>query len=212
MFEGMCNGVYVTTKIYGIEGHSYRLDIYYNGKHYQSDVQKMEPALVITGLTKRKMNLGEKGESIVPCISFINPPEAKNYYLFNAYVFSYTNYTLSRPNVLFSVDSRWGYSILSDEHLEENVVDYVIDDGENPLGYPTGWNYVTGDSLYVWAQTISESCYNVFDQMIKQFRTDGGAYTPCPTSIKGNISGGVFGCFRVSAASEKWILSGWRDE
>nr|WP_186973903.1 hypothetical protein [Bacteroides intestinalis] len=44
--------------------------------------------------------------------------------------------------------------------------------------------------------------------MLKQLRTDGGAYTPTPTSITGNISGGVYGCFRVSAVSEKGILKG----
>ena len=65
-----------------------------------------------------------------------------------------------------------------------------------------------GDSLYVWAQTISKSCYHVYEQMLKQLRTDGGAYTPTPTSIIGNISGGVYGCFRVSAVSEKGILNG----
>ena len=55
---------------------------------------------------------------------------------------------------------------MSDEYLEENVVDFLIDDGENPLGYPPGWDYPMGDSVYVWAQTISKSCYDVFDQMI----------------------------------------------
>ena len=47
-----------------------------------------------------------------------------------------------------------------------------------------------GDSVYVWAQTISKSCYDVFDQMIRQFRSDGGAYTPAPSSVGSNISGG----------------------
>lgn len=206
MYEYACNGMYVTTKIYGIEGHSYSLDIYYDGKHFESDVQKMEPALVITDLKSKKVDLGEKGIRLAPCISFLNPP-GDNYYLFYEYAYSYTNYTLSRPAAFFAGRETWLYSILSDKYLEENVVDFIIDDGENPLGYPSGWNYVSGDSLYVWAQTISKSCYDVFDQMIMQFRTDGGAYTPTPTSIKGNISGGVYGCFRVSAASEKWILA-----
>lgn len=107
-----------------------------------------------------------KGETIAPCISFINPP-GDNYYLFSFYPWSYTHFSFSRPNVIFG-----------------------------------------GDSLYVWALTISESCYKVYDQMLEQLRTDGGAYTPTPTSIKGNISGGVYGCFKVSAVSEKGILKG----
>ena len=113
---------------------------------------------------------------------------------------------------MFGAGSYWRYSILSDEHLQENVVDFAVDDGENAFGYPNGWGYDhSSDSVYVWAQTISRSCYDVFDQMLKQFRTDGGAYTPSPSSITGNIRGGVvYGCFRVSAVSEKGIYVGER--
>lgn len=199
-------GMYVTTKLYGIVGHSYSLDFYCDGKHFESEAQKMDPPLVITDLKVNKVDLGEKGETIAPCISFINPP-GKNYYMFSFYPWSYTHFTFSLPHFLFREDGNWRYSILSDEHLEENVKDFVVDDGENALGYPDGSGYIpVGDSLYVWALTISESCYKVYEQMLEQLRTDGGAYTPTPTSIKGNITGGVFGCFRVSAVSEKGIL------
>ena len=212
IYRNSAGGLYVTTKLYGIEGHSYSLDIYYAGKHFESDVQKMEPALIITDLKVTKVDLGEKGETFAPCISFINPP-GENYYLFSFYPWSSTHFTFSKPNTLFDANSRWRYSVLSDEHLQENVVDFAVDDGENAFGYPNGWGYDhSSDSVYVWAQTISKSCYDVFDQMLKQFRTDGGAYTPSPSSITGNIRGGVvYGCFRVSAASEKGIYVGERN-
>lgn len=211
IYRNSAGGLYVTTKLYGIEGHSYSLDIYYAGKHFESDVQKMEPALIITDLKVTKVDLGEKGETFAPCISFINPP-GENYYLFSFYPWSSTHFTFSKPNTLFDANSNWRYSILSDEHLQENVVDFAVDDGENAFGYPNGWGYDhSSDSVYVWAQTISKSCYDVFDQMLKQFRTDGGAYTPSPSSITGNIRGGVvYGCFRVSAVSEKGIYVGER--
>mgnify|MGYP000022846073 FL=1 len=209
--QNSAGGVYVTTKLYGIEGHSYSLDIYYNGKHFESDTQKMEANLIITDLKVTKVDLGEKGETFAPCISFINPP-GENYYLLSFFPWSYTHSTFSKPNALFGAGSYWRYSILSDEHLQENVVDFAVDDGENAFGYPNGWGYDhSSDSVYVWAQTISKSCYDVFDQMLKQFRTDGGAYTPSPSSITGNIRGGVvYGCFRVSAVSEKGIYVGER--
>ena len=209
--QNSAGGVYVTTKLYGIEGHSYSLDIYYNGKHFESDTQKMEANLIITDLKVTKVDLGEKGETFAPCISFINPP-GENYYLLSFFPWSYTHSTFSKPNALFGAGSYWRYSILSDEHLQENVVDFAVDDGENAFGYPNGWGYDhSSDSVYVWAQTISRSCYDVFDQMLKQFRTDGGAYTPSPSSITGNIRGGVvYGCFRVSAVSEKGIYVGER--
>lgn len=206
--EDSCRGMYVTTKIYGIEGHSYKLEIYYNGKHYESDIQKMDPALVITDLKVKRFDFNEKGGRWAPCISFTNPPGVDNYYLFRLDPNSSSYFTFSRPQSLLGfVGTFWQYSILSDEYLEENVKDFLIDDGENPLGYPPGWNYPASDSLYVWAQTISKSCYNIFDQMIRQFRADGGAYTPAPSSVTSNISGGVYGCFRVSALSEKGIAT-----
>lgn len=79
--QNSAGGVYVTTKLYGIEGHSYSLDIYYNGKHFESDTQKMEANLIITDLKVTKVDLGEKGETFAPCISFINPP-GENYIYF----------------------------------------------------------------------------------------------------------------------------------
>lgn len=205
LFETAANGIYVTTKIYGIPGHSYSLDIYHKDKHYASEAQTMDEPLLITDLKVIETNLGGKGETNAPCISFTNPP-GENYYLFSFYPWSYTHFTFSRPNVLFAGDGTWRYSILSDEYLEENVVDFVIDDGENANNYANGWGYDhEHDSLYVWVQTMSKSCYKIFEQMRKQYYTDGGTYSPTPTNITGNISGGVFGAFRVSAVSEKGI-------
>lgn len=209
-YEGYYRGMYVTTKIYGIEGHSYQLDIYHNGKHYESDVQKMEPALAITDLKLKHFDFNEKGGRWAPCISFTNPPAVDNYYLFRLHSRTINYFTFSRPVSLLGGNTFWEYSILSDKYLEENVKDFLIDDGENALGYPPGWDYPMGDSVYVWSQTISKSCYNVFEQMIRQFRTDGGAYTPAPSSVVGKISGGAYGCFRVSAISEKGIATGER--
>lgn len=208
MFEPSGKGMYVTTKIYGIEGHSYQLDIYYEGKHCQSDVQRMEPALIFTDIKLKKFDLGEKGKSWAPCISFINPRGVDNYYLFKPYYGSYTYFSFKMPENLLDTGQNWGYSILSDEYLEENVVDFLIDDGENALSYPTGWDYPKTDSVFVWAQTISKSCYDVLGQLIEQFRTDGGAYTPVPTTVRGNISGGVYGYFSVCAVSEIGIATG----
>ena len=196
-------GIYMTTRLYGTEGHSYLLEIFHNGKYYASDIQKMEPALVITDIKLKSIDLGEKGKTWAPCISFINPKDVDNYYLFSAG----TRNSAKNIKRLFTTADYWEYSILSDENLEEEVVDFIIDDGESPLGYPDGRHYpfISGGKAWVFANTLSKSCYEYFEQAIKQFRTDGGAYTPRPASIKGNISGGVYGCFRVSAISEKSI-------
>lgn len=71
---------------------------------------------------------------------------------------------------------------------------------------PPGSDYYALDSLFVHMMSISKDCYDIYDQMIRQLRTDGGAYTPRPANIKSNISGGVvWGCFRVSAVTERGI-------
>lgn len=55
-------------------------------------------------------------------------------------------------------------------------------------------------------QSISENCYQVFDQMIKQIRSDGGTFSSRPTSVKSNIDNGAYGIFRVSAISEIYFI------
>lgn len=195
-------GLYVTTRIRGTEGHSYVLDIDCDGKHYRSDVQKMEPALVINDITYQMVDLGVKGESPAPCISFTNPA-GPNYYLF-----THDPYSVRQPSLYRLLDSKkfWTYSIVKDDYLEEEVKDFIIADGENAYGYGPGWNYFASDSIFIKAQTISKSCYDIYHQMIEQLRTNGGAYTPAPGNIRSNISGGnVYGCFRVSAVSEKGV-------
>lgn len=208
MYENQCRGVYVTTKIYGIEGHTYALDINYNGVHHTAQ-ETMVPKTLITDLKGIEVDLGEKGKRWAPCISFLNRQDEENYYLFFTEHYSTNVIPLSNLNSLFLGGDTWRYSILSDEHLPENVIDYIIDDGEDTFGRPPGSNYPSGsDSLFVCLQSISKPCYDIFDQMIKQIRYDGGTYSPTPTSIPGNISGNVWGCFRVSAATEKGLSVG----
>ena len=97
----------------------------------------------------------------------------------------------------------WPYSILDDEYLAENVIDYVVSEGEQfVLPNRPGFSYPVSDSIWIKMQSISESCYQVFDQMIKQIRSDGGTFSPRPTSVKSNIDNGAYGIFRVSAISE----------
>lgn len=202
--KNQSRGIYVTTKIYGIEGHTYTLDIYYKGVHHVA-TETMFPKTPITDLDIRRFDLGEKGESWAPCISFMNQPEIENYYLL--YVNWGSIYNFSAPPswfFLFDMHENWAYSILSDEHLGDEVKDLLISEGESVKSSVLGAHYpVSNDSVFVTMQSISKSCYDYFDKSIDQLRADGGAYTPTPTNVKGNISGDVYGYFRVSAYYEK---------
>ena len=82
-----------------------------------------------------------------------------------------------------------------------------MSDGEGVRNIAPGSHYpVIGDSVFITMETISKACYDIYDKAIEQLRTDGGAYTPTTTNVKSNISGNVWGLFRVSAYSEKGMF------
>ncbi|WP_291582812.1 DUF4249 family protein [Bacteroides sp.] len=206
LYSGNGEGTYVTTRLYGIEGHTYTLDIKFEDKHYSAR-EMMVPGTPITDLKALEVDLGVKGKTWAPCISFVNRPKEDNYYMLvysgrsirDSQFVSLDQVTQSAPG--------WAFSILSDKYLDEDVKDFLVGEGDAGSGYdPPGSDYYALDSLFVYMMSISKDCYDIYDQMIRQLRTDGGAYTPRPTNIKSNISGGVvWGCFRVSAVTEKGI-------
>ena len=210
IYEKMLGGVYVTTKIYGIEGHEYALDIFHQGKHYTAR-EKMIPKTKITSIKTKKISFidSDFGFRQAPLISFINRPDEENYYLILIRGYSTKTFPIASIYSLFgtrSSASGWPYSILSDEHLETEVQDYLVSAGEAFDLREPGLEYPWGDSVWVCMQSISKACYDSYDAMIKQIRSDGGVYSLRPTSVKGNISGGVYGLFRVSAFSEAYSL------
>ena len=79
----------------------------------------------------------------------------------------------------------WPFSILDDKYLTENVEDYAVSVGEQFIlpNRPT-WSYPIADSIWVQMHSISENCYNVYDRMIKQIRSDGGTFSNRPVSVK----------------------------
>lgn len=207
---GMSDGIYVTTKIYGIEGHEYVLDILHQGKHYTA-CETMIPKTKITSIKTKKISFidSDFGFRQAPLISFTNRSGEENYYLFLVRGYSTKTFPIASIYSLLSTRSSaqgWPYSILSDEHLEEEVKDYLVSAGEAFDLREPGLEYPWGDSVWVCMQSISKACYDSYDAMIKQIRSDGGVYSLRPTSIKGNISGGVYGLFRVSAFSEAYSL------
>lgn len=210
IYDEMLDGVYVTTKIYGVEGHEYALEISYQGKHYTAQ-ETMIPKTPITSIKTKDITFidSDFGTRQAPLISFINRPGEDNYYLILIRGYSTKTFRLASIHSVFDFGSSaagWPYSILSDEHLEENVTDYLVSAGEAFDLREPGLEYPWGDSVWVCMQSISKNCYDSYDAMIKQIRSDGGAFSPRPTSVKGNISGGVYGLFRVSAFSEAYSL------
>lgn len=198
-------GLYVTNKIYGVENHTYELHIKYKGKEYTA-CERMVPKTPIDKIVMKRIDTGEGEPNETPCISFYNPPEEHNYYLLKTdFCSSKVLRVASVYNLYYGTTNSagWPYSILDDEYLAENVIDYVVSEGEQfVLPNRPGFSYPVSDSIWIKMQSISENCYQVFDQMIKQIRSDGGTFSSRPTSVKSNIDNGAYGIFRVSAISE----------
>ena len=95
-----------------------------------------------------------------------------------------------------------GYSVRKVEEIVKS-----LSEGESVKRlYPQSGYPVSADTIFVTLQSLSKACYDIYDKAIEQMRTDGGAYSPTPTSVKSNISGNVWGMFRVSAYSKKYGL------
>lgn len=197
-------GVYATTKIYGIEGHTYKLDIFYEGVHHVA-TETMIPKTPITDIKVKNFDLdNSKPIPWAPAISFVNQPGVDNYYLFYIEPYSFPVASIGK---LLDSREQWAYSILSDEFLGDEVVDLLVNEGESVKSlYPNSGYPVAVDTIFVTLQSLSKACYDIYDKAIEQMRTDGGAYSPTPTSVKSNISGNAWGMFRVSAYSKRYVL------
>ena len=192
------SGFYKTTKIQGKEGHTYTLTVEYQGKVYEAK-ETMPFVTPIDSVWLKYIKIESKNEyNLCPYINFRNNLSEKNYYLF-------TFKRESEETLLFQGGKVWPFSILEDTHLPENVLNFNINDGETARGYQEGlfFYFNEGDSAEVRLNTITKECYTYYSDLIQQMRFDGGAFTPAPTTPRGNISNGALGYFRVSAAYEK---------
>ena len=125
-------GLYVTNKIYGVENHTYELHIKYKGKEYTA-CERMVPKTPIDKIVMKRIDTGEGEPNETPCISFYNPPEEHNYYLLKTdFCSSKVLRVASVYNLYYGTTNSagWPYSILDDEYLAENVIDYVVSEGE----------------------------------------------------------------------------------
>ncbi|MFA9389039.1 MAG: DUF4249 domain-containing protein [Prolixibacteraceae bacterium] len=195
--EGFVNrGYYKTTRLKGIPGHTYSLQILYNNKVYSSHAY-MPPIPEIDSLGYLKRIAEKDGqEYFIPLLYFTEPQGIDNFYL------------IQLQNDIFSRHGyrtmNWQFSILSDEFLEPYVNGLYVSLGANPSGieYDTYW---FGDSIYVGLSSLTKEAYCYYKALLDQFDNDGGAYKPSPASPPGNISNGGLGLFRASAVSEKSI-------
>lgn len=201
-------GVYQTTKIKGKEGETYHLQIAYNDRIYEATETMPFVTRIDSVWFAEKYLEGKKETVACPYVNFVNRPEENNYWLF-----TYKSYnspdSLDRLYELVEPQNRlWQFSILKDSYLPEKIESFNLNDGEAPFGTEEGlfFHFSDRDSCTIILYTITNSTYSFYDDLIKQMRYDGGAFTPAPASARSNISNGALGVFRVSSVHKKKTL------
>jgi hypothetical protein len=185
-------------ELLGVAGHTYSLKITVtsgNEEHIYTAQTTMlrTPNIDDIAYEIRKGDVG-KDDNFVPLISFKEPRNERNYYLFQLCE-AYRN---SGP--FCGMNSRvWNYSTLSDDFLPEDVKRLSIDDGATVAKYAEFYPHVHQDvGARVRMFSVSKEIYSFYNVLIDQFNSDGGAYSPTPGAPKGNINGeNVIGLFRA---------------
>lgn len=185
-------GYYLIKKIQGEVGRTYTLTINWNNNTYVA-VDKMEAVPTINDIKFKTKYLESKNQDItIPLIYFEEPKDTKNYYLIH--------YEEKLGDQYYSSRRSWPYSIMDDKYMESKIDGLEIDDGQNPNG--RDYYYISKDTtIKVYLESLSEEAYNFYNDVIKLFNSDGGAFNPRPSSPRSNISGKAQGFFRASAVS-----------
>ena len=174
-------GYYRTQNLQGNANNTYTILIKWQGKEYTSTCT-MPVCPKIDSVTY-EYTIGEEGKSdyYVPHIWFKDNPNTRDYYLFKTY----------------GGGGVWSRSILSDEFIDNEVAGLNVFQGESHdwwrNGYPMPGNYYR-----IEMYAITKEIYEYYEALIAQFCSDGGIYTPTPTSPPTSISGYSQGYFSTS--------------
>lgn len=127
--------------------------------------------------------------SYIPLVYFKDPSDINNYYLFQL---------LNGTSMTGASFDRWDYSILSDTYIKNYINGLRIDVGSSTSSV----DYTTlseGSPFNLSMSSLTKETYNYYMAIINQFKYDGGAYKPSPSSPPTNINNGALGFFRASA-------------
>jgi hypothetical protein len=189
-------GFYKTTRLKGIQEHTYNLKIISEGKEYQASAYMPPvPEIDSLGYYLKKSELVGKSDYYIPLLYFKEPQSINNYYLIQLH-----DDFLER---IFASSFLWQFSILTDTFLEPYVNGLNVSRGATPRGIDSYPVYQEEDSIYVALSSLTKEAFNYYKNLLDQFDSDGGAYKPTPASPPGNISNGALGLFRASAVSVK---------
>lgn len=173
-------GIYQTSKIKGIPGHTYFLSIIRANKQYTAKCQMPEVVKMDTLTISEVELMGQVQVVLNPTIS--DPIETKNYYRFKLY-----------QNGIPSQDILAG----NDQYFNGISREFNI----NPGGRMSG-EVNKGDSFQLELMCIDESVYNYFFTLEQTL--DGNSASPA--NPKSNIQGGCLGYFSAHSTSTRTIV------
>jgi hypothetical protein len=204
-------GYYQTTKIRGIPGHTYYLEVHTGGQKFEASAY-MPPVAPLDSAALKDTIVDRFGtRAWLPLVWFREPQYEKNYYQlqFNdiaAYPYDYgTN--------IYDLHHFFRYHLADDRILSANVngLGIRIPQSSHYL-YPPGGVYesvidsVPHFGYQIKLTSLTKGSFNYFSQVIAQFQDDGNVYKPTSASAKGNISGGALGLFYATDVSYKLIV------
>lgn len=200
-------GVYRTStnNIQGEPGKTYTLKVTYEGKTYTAATTLPAAALGIdiTGFATMQYLPGNGYAYKVPLVSFIEPQNENNYYMF-FYHHAYT-YTLKKQNI----GNLWTlihpeFSVYDDKYLKPQVKDLNIDSNllEDIANHRYSSLSIHTNDVWVEMHTLNKAGFDYYNALVTQLDNDGGAYSASPASPPGNFDNGALGFFRGSTVSK----------
>jgi hypothetical protein len=217
-------GYYQTTKIKGVPGHSYRLEVQINDTVFQSSAYMPPVAPLERVEWVRDTTLSPYLNSGTVAVAwFKDPPKENNYYALkwsgslHAYRYDYFLAPGIYSQATFSVLPYYVFDdkLLTGEvnsaavrELPMNVQYPLVPEGHYP--YVDYYPYVryNRNPFQIRLHSLTKEAYDYFNTTNKQLETNGNIYKPAPASARGNISGGALGLFYATTISDR-LIAAW---
>lgn len=172
-------GYYKTTKIAGIPGRTYKMDVSVDGQSFIASSKMPEPVLIDTLRMEERPSFGKN--IIAPAVTFHEPAGTGHYYYFMVY----RNH--HRIKTLYIDD---------DQASDGTVINRFLPDADS--------SYNTGDKVCVDLQSITKEVYEYYFSLQQTI----GQSSATPANPVTNISGSnVLGYFSAHTANRRKLIA-----
>ncbi|HAS44270.1 MAG TPA: hypothetical protein DCS93_27580 [Microscillaceae bacterium] len=190
-------GFYRTRQFQGIPGRTYILTVQYEGQVYQATATMPLPAPAIDEMTlEDKLVPFTMGHNTyqVPTISFQEPQDQKNAYLFFGRILYNDERRLFFPHESdFWTSIAESFVVIDDQLLQPSVVD---------LRFEIPNLVILRDNRFLLEMhTLTPPALAYYQALKNQDKNLGGVFNSAPASPPSNFSNGALGFFRVSSVS-----------